>query len=453
MLRGQRSCQWATNCCLAPLQHFSEDVSPDSLGILVGLSSCSNGVPTVVLVLLFLSSTVLCDCPTPTLPPKSTPRGSEALKDSYHTGTVLQLACISGYEFIPRVRPSLTCSPDGTWTEVTELCQGKRCPVPHLENGKIVESDDLRLGETVTLGCNPGYRMIGESTLRCVLRGGKVRWHRDLPYCEQIPCPRPATISNGRYDADPTDSYVVGTSIVYWCNADYSRIGNSTITCRVAADGLNGEWNSPPECKKVRCAKPNIPNGRLGTVYKPNYTYGDRVTLECNPGYTLVGDSLVRCDADNTWKPSLPRCDRTRATTKTTRSPLPVPPGIPTPVPPIIPPTLVVPPEVDETTFIPMYPSQRETIPTVESGSGSASGSGKIVGIVLGIIFGLIVLAALIFAAVRWWNQRKANAPDNSQVASEKGKTMGDRSPQKFRSKTSGTIQHFSALELKRGTP
>uniref|UniRef100_A0A670Z6T2 Uncharacterized protein n=1 Tax=Pseudonaja textilis TaxID=8673 RepID=A0A670Z6T2_PSETE len=271
----------------------------------MGLSSCSSGVPTVVLVLLFLSSTVLCDCPTPTLPPRSTLRGSETLKDSYETGTVLRLVCIPGYELIPRARPTLTCSPDGTWTKVTELCQGKRCPVPHLENGKILESDDLRLGETVTLGCNSGYRMIGESTLRCVVRGGEVRWHRDLPFCEQIPCPRPATISNGRYDADSTDSYIVGSTVIYRCDADYSLIGNSTITCRVSADGMNGEWNSPPECRKVKCAKPSIPNGRLGTVYKPSYTYGDRVTLECNPGYTLVGDSWVRCGADNTWKPSI----------------------------------------------------------------------------------------------------------------------------------------------------
>ncbi|XP_034288778.1 membrane cofactor protein-like [Pantherophis guttatus] len=424
----------------------------------MGLSSCSNGVPTVVLILLFLSSTVFCDCLTPTLPPHSSLRGSEPLKDNYATGTNLRLVCISGYEVVSGTRSTLTCSADGTWTKITELCQGKRCPVPHLENGRIELSDDLRLGETATLRCDYGFRMIGESTLRCVLRGGEVRWHRDLPFCEQIPCARPDIISNGRYDADPSDTYVVGSSVVYRCDADYSLIGNSTITCTVAADGTNGQWNlPPPECKKVSCVKPSIRNGRLATLYKPNYRYGDRVTLECNPGYTLVGASWVRCGADNTWKPSLPRCDKTVATTKPTRPSTPVPPvppidPLPPPGPPPIPPTLV-PPEVDGTTFIPMFPTQRQTIPTVGSGSGSGSGSGKIVGIVFGVIFALVVLAALIFAAVGWWKQRQANALANSQVASEKEKTMGDRRPQKFRSKTSETVQHFSALELKTGTP
>ncbi|XP_015679262.2 membrane cofactor protein [Protobothrops mucrosquamatus] len=414
----------------------------------MALSPCSNGVPIVVLFLLFLASTVLCDCLTPTLPPHSRLRGSEDLKDSYPPGTVLRLVCIPGHEFIPGSRPLMTCSPEGTWTKIPELCQGKRCPVPHLENGRIVTSDDLRLGETVTLACEVGFRMIGESILRCILRGGEVRWHRDIPYCERIPCVRPPTISNGRYDADPTDEYSVGMAVVYRCNADFSLIGRSTINCVVAADGKNGEWSSPPpECKKVNCAKPSIRNGRLVSLYRPTYTYGDSVSFECNPGYTLVGATVVKCAADNTWKPPPPRCDEGVATTKPTRPPPPVPP-VPPPVPhpPPVPPTILptlVPPKEDETTFIPMYPTQSATIPTPESGSGS----GKIVGIVFGIIFALIVLAASIFAAVKWWNQWKANAPDNSQVASEKEKTTGDQRPQKLRSKTSGNIQHFSSLE------
>ncbi|XP_070610370.1 complement receptor type 1-like [Erythrolamprus reginae] len=428
----------------------SEDVSPS---ILMGLSSCSNVVLTVVLVLQFLSSTVLSDCPRPTLPPHSRLRSEEALKDSYVVGTSLRLTCISGYEFIPRTRPILTCNADSTWSKLTELCQGKRCPVPHLENGRIVSSGDLRLGETVTLECDDGFRLIGQATLRCVLRGGEVKWNRELPYCERIPCARPAIISNGRYDADSADTYVVGSSVTYRCDADYSLIGNSTITCIVAADGKNGQWNSPsPECKKVNCAKPSIPNGKLATLYKPSYTYGDRVTLECNPGFTLVGTAWIRCDADNTWKPSLPRCDKTVATTKPTKPPIPAPPVPPVPVPPlppIVPIPPPVPPEVDETTFIPMPPTQRKTIPTVDSGSGSGSESesGNIVGIIVGIIFTLLVLAALIFAAVRWWNQRKANAPDNSQVASEKERTMGNQNPQQVRSKTLRSVQR-SALEF-----
>lgn len=33
---------------------------------------------------------------------------------------------------------------------------GKRCPVPNIDNGEVVNSDDLRLGEEITLGCHYG---------------------------------------------------------------------------------------------------------------------------------------------------------------------------------------------------------------------------------------------------------------------------------------------------------
>ncbi|XP_070589839.1 complement component receptor 1-like protein [Erythrolamprus reginae] len=175
----------------------SADVSP---GIPMGLSSCSNVVLTVVLVPLFLSSTVLSDCLKPTLPPHSQLRSGGDLNDSYVVTTSLQLTCFSGYEFVPGARPSLTCNNDSTWSKLTELCQGKRCPVPRLENGRIALSDDLRFNETVTLECYYGFRLIGEGTLQCVLTGSAVNWHRDIPFCEPIPCARPAIISNGRFN-------------------------------------------------------------------------------------------------------------------------------------------------------------------------------------------------------------------------------------------------------------
>ncbi|XP_063163480.1 membrane cofactor protein-like [Candoia aspera] len=411
----------------------------------MGLSPCSSEVLTVALVLLCLSSAVLCDCPTPTLPPHSSLRGGGTLKTSYPTGTVLPLTCIIGYEPIPGVRPSIACLPLGTWTNIPTFCQGRRCPTPHVNNGRIVSSTDLRLGETVTFACDHGFRMIGVSTLQCVLKSGRVDWNRQPPDCQRIPCVRPPTISKGRYDPDPSDEYSVGSVVIYQCDADYSLIGNSSITCIVAADGLNGEWNSPPpECKKVACQRPNIPNGRLTTVFRPTYTYGTGISFECNPGYTLVGARLVRCDANSKWNPPVPSCVKTKVPTTNKPGPRPpvhpVPPAVP-PIPPIIP--TPVPPEEHETKEIPVFPTQSEPIPTDESGSG------KIIGITIGIILSAVVLAAFIFAAVKWLiGRRKADDPDKrvaleEDTALEKNKVDGP-SPRKFQSKTSRPSQQFS---------
>ncbi|XP_033009860.1 uncharacterized protein LOC117049229 [Lacerta agilis] len=278
-------------------------------------------------------------------------------KDSYPTGTVLQYRCIRGYEPIPGKTLSLTCLANSKWSvENPRFCQGKfdlictcfflkksrlhvlmlvlifllgkRCPAINLENGRIVKSNDLRLGDEITLGCNEGfvflfrYRMIGENTLRCLLIGNSVNWNRDLPLCQRIPCFPPPKIANGRHSGTPDDEYNYGSSVTYTCNPYYSLIGSPTITCLVAADGINGEWRpAAPECKVVVCMKPNIRNGRITTVFKPAYTYGNRVMFVCNRGYTLVGNDSSTCGADNAWHPPVPTCVKGTTTTVATIRP------------------------------------------------------------------------------------------------------------------------------------
>ncbi|XP_070601675.1 C4b-binding protein alpha chain-like isoform X2 [Erythrolamprus reginae] len=266
-----------------------------------------------------ISSLCRAQCPTPVLPPYSLLREG-SLETSYPVGTALRLKCIPGYEPISGKVPRMTCRDSSTWSDLPTLCQGRRCPVPRFDNGRIIDSVDLRLGEEITLGCDYGFRLIGDNTRRCVLSGGKVDWNRDVPFCERIPCARPPIIPNGRYDASPTDSYDAGWAVTYRCDADYTLIGNSTITCVVAKNGVDGEWNWPsPECKIVKCYRPNVSNGKVASVYQPTYTYQDKLSIECNSGYSLIGSSLIECDADSQWKQAGPWCCKNNCTS-------PVPP-------------------------------------------------------------------------------------------------------------------------------
>uniref|UniRef100_A0A2H6MZM1 Sushi domain-containing protein n=1 Tax=Micrurus carvalhoi TaxID=3147026 RepID=A0A2H6MZM1_9SAUR len=347
-------------------------------------ASCSAVVLSAALLQLLFSSTALCDCPRPDLPPHSSLKEG-GLEDTYPAGVTLRLQCISGYETIPGIIPRMTCD-DTKWSDLPRLCQGKRCSVPNIENGRILSSNDLRLGEEVTFGCNHGFRIIGGTTRRCVVNSGTVQWNRGLPTCESIPCARPPVIANGRYEPTPSDVYEVGQIIIYRCDPNYSLIGNSTITCVVAENDVDGKWDLPsPECKNVKCPRPSIPYGNVANVFQAAYTYQDNLQIECNPGYTLLGSSSIRCGADSQWKPSLPRCDKTTAR----------------------PPT--------------------QTTPKDESGSG------KVIGIAIGAVIAVIVLAALIFAAVKWFYlQGKANthpaSTDNYRVVSEKDVALEPKS-------------------------
>lgn len=65
-----------------------------------------------------------------------------------------------------------------------------------------------------------------------------------------IPCAIPPEIANGIYNPSPSDEYYVGLTVTYLCDRDYSLIGDSTIECEVAENGVDGIWNMlPPECK------------------------------------------------------------------------------------------------------------------------------------------------------------------------------------------------------------
>ncbi|XP_070601693.1 complement decay-accelerating factor, GPI-anchored-like isoform X2 [Erythrolamprus reginae] len=212
--------------------------------------SCNQARLLVWMLLLLNLSEVQSQCPTPVLPPYSSLREG-TLKYSYPVGTVLWLNCIAGYEPISGTIDIIMCRFSNQWSGLPTLCQGRQCPVPRFDNGRIIDSVDLRLGEEITLGCDYGFRLIGENTRRCVLRGGTVDWNKELPFCERIPCTHPPVIPNGRYDASPSDSYNASWEVTYRCDADYTLIGNSTITCVVAKNGVDEEWNWPsPECKK-----------------------------------------------------------------------------------------------------------------------------------------------------------------------------------------------------------
>ncbi|XP_039176017.1 complement receptor type 1-like isoform X2 [Crotalus tigris] len=248
------------------------------------------------------------NCTSPVLPPHSTLK-EDIPKEGYPVGTNLTYHCITGYEYIPGINPSVTCLNTSKWTEISELCQGKKCPAPIIENGKVDAEDDVRLGGSVTFSCVPGFRLIGEATRKCILKDGKVDWNSALPHCEHIPCERPVSILNGQYDPDPKDEYYVGSVVIYRCKGDFSLIGNSTITCITAEDGVNGRWNFPaPECKQVKCDQPEVENGKITNLPKPSYTYNEAISIECNSGYSAVGSLHIKCGANSSWVPAIPKC-------------------------------------------------------------------------------------------------------------------------------------------------
>uniref|UniRef100_A0A452GJR4 Sushi domain-containing protein n=1 Tax=Gopherus agassizii TaxID=38772 RepID=A0A452GJR4_9SAUR len=129
-------------------------------------------------------------------------------------------------------------------------------------------------------------------------------------FASAIPCLPPPDITHGSHTGQGEEEFSFGSAVIYKCDQGFSLIGNASIHCTTKDN--NGEWSGPaPECKVVRCPEPEVKNGKKQSGFGLDYSYGNVVIFECDSGYTLTGSSSVKCEANNSWVPSLPTCLRT----------------------------------------------------------------------------------------------------------------------------------------------
>ncbi|XP_017596586.1 PREDICTED: C4b-binding protein alpha chain-like [Corvus brachyrhynchos] len=231
------------------------------------------------------------------------------LEQSYPEGAVVKYRCRPGYVRNGEESPYVTCLAN-SWSRNSAFCTSKSCGQPHIENGNFHARTDLLFGATVTFTCHAGYRLVGPPSAECVVRNGKVSWSA-VPSCEIILCPPPPAIKNGHLLSE-NEEFAFGMAVRYSCNKGLSLIGEATIFCN-SGRNFQGVWSGPaPECKEVKCENPEVTNGKKLSGFRSEYMYGDQVSFECNPGYSMKGSSAVTCDANSTWTPPLPTCDEIR---------------------------------------------------------------------------------------------------------------------------------------------
>ncbi|KFR13957.1 C4b-binding protein alpha chain, partial [Opisthocomus hoazin] len=237
-----------------------------------------------------------------------------SMMSRFPVATTVSYVCRPGYMRIPGRSLDRTCGEDLQWSPTEQFCTERKCNHPgELEHG-FINVTDLAFGSTATLSCEGGYRLRGTNEISCVIKNKGVDWDRDLPFCERVPCEPPPRIANGRYTE--ADSYVYQTSVTYTCDDvkngedPFSLIGPSTIFCTYDAHS-NGVWSEPPpQCRVVKCDNPKIENGRKITGFGPSYSYKNSVMFQCDPGYFMIGQDTITCEANNAWSPSKPTCEK-----------------------------------------------------------------------------------------------------------------------------------------------
>ncbi|XP_044068660.1 C4b-binding protein alpha chain-like isoform X3 [Siniperca chuatsi] len=94
-----------------------------------------------------------------------------------------------------------------------------------------------------------------------------------------------------------------GTTVSFACNVGYEPAGGSAfITCTA------GTWSPVRlKCQRKNCGSAGeVENGHID--YPSGTEYGDESVVSCNTGYTLVGNSKLRCEAQG-WVGRLPVCE------------------------------------------------------------------------------------------------------------------------------------------------
>ncbi|NXE92818.1 MCP protein, partial [Menura novaehollandiae] len=108
--------------------------------------------------------------------------------------------------------------------------------------------DTFSYADVVTYSCDSGHSLAGDASISCTSADGEHgSWSGPAPRCQEVRCPRPPSIPNGKHSASPSEGHLPGSVVQYTCTEGYSLIGNASIRCTAA-----GSWSRPqPRCAGV----------------------------------------------------------------------------------------------------------------------------------------------------------------------------------------------------------
>ncbi|XP_016403949.1 sushi, von Willebrand factor type A, EGF and pentraxin domain-containing protein 1-like isoform X2 [Sinocyclocheilus rhinocerous] len=242
-----------------------------------------------------ISATGKCG-PAPSIPHAFPRDGSFTLKE-YPSGARIHYKCSTGY-VRARGSTSIHCL-NGQWTNLQLRCERKKCgSAGEISYGQY-EYTGVSFGDSATAICQEGYELTGPKVRIC--RDGG--WDGRSPVCEPVHCPPPPEVKDAEMFDPIYDHAPFGHVVSYHCRTG-ALIGAREIYCT-----KNGAWSAPPpECKDIVCPNPQVPRGSRMRGFRAVYKYGNTVTIACNPGLRLLGESFVTCGAEGEWKPKLPEC-------------------------------------------------------------------------------------------------------------------------------------------------
>ncbi|XP_066300831.1 CUB and sushi domain-containing protein 3-like [Branchiostoma lanceolatum] len=137
-------------------------------------------------------------------------------------GDVLTFTCDPGYTLDGAT--SLTCQADRTWSASQPTCNIGQCSTLTAPlNGVVIGSNTY--GAALIFTCNIGYILIGSSSLTCQ---SNLVWSGNPPTCSIVQCP----LLNAPDNGGKTGDHLYQDIVTFTCDPGYDLIGSSSLTCQ-----------------------------------------------------------------------------------------------------------------------------------------------------------------------------------------------------------------------------
>ncbi|KAL6256847.1 hypothetical protein P5V15_011783 [Pogonomyrmex californicus] len=193
-----------------------------------------------VLEHLLKNSIDICDrsCAPPQIPEYGyidNSNNTDDINDRKAIGTVITFRCRNGYTLEGNERA--VCLSDARWSALSS-CKPVTCGKPPIVANAILKSDvdgtqNYVFGNMISYQCIPGYRVFGQTNLRCL---GSGKWSRLNGRCSKISCGKPQI---------QHEIALYGRSYLFQDHLTYICPNGKQGMIRCQADG---KWSESPKC-------------------------------------------------------------------------------------------------------------------------------------------------------------------------------------------------------------
>ncbi|XP_076821865.1 protein lev-9-like isoform X2 [Clavelina lepadiformis] len=232
-------------------------------------------------------------------------RFGEIIGDERTYNKSIYYRCREGY--ILHGNEKRTCRSDKKWTGSPPECK-PGCTSPPRFGGSFLEETKgaYNVGETVTYSCRFGRTLSGNPEISCQRDG----WSTPLFFCRRRQCRAPKVVAHATVTSSAPDKgfYEFGDRAFYECEMGYELSQRQNfVNC-----DTRGEWQGTyPSCNKAtKCVLLVAP--LHGSMYQASRSEigrpGSLVGFECDTGFTLQGESFLRCLDSLEWNHQPPVC-------------------------------------------------------------------------------------------------------------------------------------------------